>query len=516
MFPTVSAPARRRRLAAVLILVGVATVPLATGTPAAAATAPLVTPDGIGVRIDETALAEVVDDLETALVPDVQAAIDASGESFIVDADWASATFTGIDVALDLRAPHAGSPRGDLALTTTITDLVVQVHQTGQWWQPPECLWEFDFADAIAMDATALVDPAPLPGPPVTDGGGVEDWHADDIDVTRLAGPWTCDGYLLDEWWATSTDMGTPGSAAHGVQALMQATLADLAGQMWDDDIAPVLGSLTTLGAFAVDLAQLRADDHGVVATADVDATAGVRVAGWGPYPVGSTVDAGVTSNVGTLLATRTLGGVDSDVIVSLHPNVANQYLTAVHDRLNGAFGTTATSSTIASVLVDPTLGTCYAPSGWTTRLEAAVPPHLTPTGPGGAPEMQLPQTTVQVRNAGCNPSDPRVATFTGSLDDIAVASTGTPLSPRGSAATTTWTATRTQADAATAARVPPATTATLLPWAQGALATFLSTHVPAPVDLTVAGFPGHPATHCDTCGRYPGDQRITETFHIS
>jgi hypothetical protein len=129
---------------------------------------------------------------------------------------------------------------------------------------------------------------------------------------------------------------------------------------------------------------------------------------------------------------------------------------------------------------------------------------------------MQLPQTTVQFRNAGCSPSDPRVATFTGSMDDIAVTTWGLPLGPRGAAATATWTATRTQADAATAARVPPATDATLVSWAQGALATFLTGSVPGHVDLTVAGFPGHAATHCDTCGRYPGDQRITETFHIT
>lgn len=517
MFPTAPAapPHRRRRLAALVAVAIVTAAPLAASAPAGA-TAPLVTDDGIGVRVDETAVEDVVDDIEAALVPDVETALEAGGSAFILTADWTTATFTGFTAALDFRAPHAGAPRGDLTLTTTITGLELQVHSTGAWWQP-ECLIDVEYADPLTMDASALVDPAPLPGPPVTAGPAAQDWGDGDISATVAPGHSTlCYGYLIDAWWEVFGDPSIPGSGGAGVQALMQTALADLAGQMWDDNIGPVLGSLTTLGGFVVDLAQLRADDDGLVATADVDATAGVTVAGWGPYPVGSAVDAGVTSNVNTLLATRTLGGVDSDIIVSLHPNVTNQYLTALHDRLNGGFGTTAIGSSVATALVDPTLGTCYSATGWTTRLEAQAPPHLTPTGPGGAPEMQLPQTTVQFRNAGCNPTDPRVATFTGSLDDVAVATTGTPLGPRGQAATAAWTATRTQADAATAARVPAATAATLLSWAQGALATFLANHVPGHVEMTVAGFPGHGATHCDTCGRYPGDQRITETFHVA
>jgi hypothetical protein len=513
--PTPSSP-RRRRLAAALVVVASVATSLGTGSPAGAAAAPLVTDDGIGVRIDETAVADVVDDIEAALVPGVQSALDAGAGGIIDDPDWVTATFSTLDVALDFRAPHAGAPRGDLTLTTTISDVEARAYRYGAWWQP-ECLIELEFADELVMDASALVDPTPLPGPPVTAGPGVEDWHSDDISATIAPGYSTlCYGYLVDEYWLSFSDMSTPGTAAHGVQALMQDALADLAGQMWDDNIGPVLGSLTTLAGFAVGIGQLRADDHGLVATGDVDATAGVTVAGWGPYPVGSAVDAGVTSNVNTLLATRTLGGVDSDVIVSLHPNVTNQYLTALDDRLNGVYGTTAISSSIAAALVDPTLGTCYTATGWTTRLEGQAPPYVAPTGTGGAPELRLPQSRVQFRNAGCNPADPRVATFTGSLDDIAVVTTGTPLSPRGQAATAAWTATRTQADAATAARVPPATAATLITWAQGALGTFLTNHVPGHVDLTVAGLPGHAATHCDTCGRYTGDQRITETFHIS
>ena len=35
-------------------------------------------------------------------------------------------------------------------------------------------------------------------------------------------------------------------------------------------------------------------------------------------------------------------------------------------------------------------------------------------------------------------------------------------------------------------------------------------------VGCNPSGFTGHAVTHCDTCGRYSGDDRITETFHIS
>jgi hypothetical protein len=96
------------------------------------------------------------------------------------------------------------------------------------------------------------------------------------------------------------------------------------------------------------------------------------------------------------------------------------------------------------------------------------------------------------------------------------VSASGIPLSPWGWATTATWTATRTQADAATAARIPAATAATLLWWGQNALATYLGSSVPGHVDLNPAGFPGRTADQCVSCGQYTGDQRITETFHIS
>jgi hypothetical protein len=510
---------RGRLLTALVVAASVVAVPLSTATPAGAAAAPLLTDKGIGVRIDETAVADAYADIEADVLPLVEATLDAGvldHAGFIppMVPDWADATFD-LDLALDFTAPATGAPNGGLTLSLTVDDLFMRTYRYGEWWQP-ECHYYVEDFGTLTMDATVHPDPS---SPPVTIGSGGEDWSAA-TPVTSVAPGYSfiCYSYLTNgEFdWAGYSDMADPASPAGLVQDLLQTTLVGLADQMWDDNVWPVMSSLTTLAGFDVDIDELRADDHGLVAIADVDATAGVTVAGWGPYPVGSAVDAGVTSNVATLLAQRSLGGVDSDIIVSLHPNVTNQYLTALHDRLNGAFGTTAISSSIAAALVDPTLGTCYNPTGWTTRLEAQAPPHLTPSGAGGAPEMQLPQTTVQFRNAGCNPSDPRVATFTGSLDDIAVTTTGTPLGPRGAAATASWAATRTQADAATAARVPPATAATLLSWAQGALATFLTNHVPGHVDLTVAGFTGHAATHCDTCGRYSGDDRITETFHIS
>jgi hypothetical protein len=461
----------------------------------------------------------VVAEIEATLLPLVDAALDEGIATYmpVDDPDWVDATFD-LDLALDFTAPGVGAPNGGLTLTTTITDLRLELYRYGFWWQP-ECLFRVDVPETLAMDTTLLPSAGWLPASPVAPGPATEDWSLATADTEVAPGySWLCNNYLVNGGldWAGYSDVYDPSSPAGVVQELLVTGLGGLVDQVWDDNVWPVIGSLATLAGFDVDVAQLRADDDGLVVTADVDATAGVTVAGWGPYPVGSAVDAGVTSNVDVLLARRDLGGVPSDIIVTLHPNVTNQYLTAVHDRRNGDLGTTAVGSAVATALVDPVLGTCYLPGGWSTRLEAQAPPHLTPTGPFGAPEMQLPQTTVQLRNAGCLPADPRVATFTGSLDDVAVTTVGTPLGPRGAAATAAWTATRTQADAATAARVPPATAATLLPWAQGALATFLALHVPGHVDLTVAGFPGHGATHCDTCARYPSDQRITETFHVS
>ncbi|HYI60992.1 MAG TPA: hypothetical protein VEW93_04220 [Acidimicrobiales bacterium] len=512
----------RRSRRAVAVVVGlVAAVGLTVagpGAPAGATTAPLVTADGIGLRIDETAVTgQVLDDLvaaaDTAVADRLQDGAAAAASFFLstppdgVRVDYES------DITFDMVPPSVALPDGGMTLTTEITDLVVEYYVYGQWWQPECWIWVTADPATATVETTVEADPgtpaAPLPLAPSSSSWSTN-WPNESVSS------WICNAHIANYFdWDAFTDLNDPASPASLIEDDMEGLLAGLADDMWVDTIAPVLDSLDTLGGFDLDLGQLRFEDHGLIATGDVDATAGVAIGASGPYPVGSTVDAGVSTNVNSLLAQRAVSGTDSDVIVSLHPNVANQFLTALTDHLNGGFGTTTTSNAIAATLVDPTLGACYDPGDWTVRLTAQAPPLLLPTGTGGRPELQLPQMSLGVRNSGCNPGDPRVATFSGAVTDIAAPVTGTPLQPTYDGSAAGWSATRTFADAATAARVPPATDADLVPWMRSALSTFFTLLVPDLADLDVGGLGGHSATHCTACGRYGGDQRVTETFHL-
>jgi hypothetical protein len=181
-----------------------------------------------------------------------------------------------------------------------------------------------------------------------------------------------------------------------------------------------------------------------------------------------------------------------------------------VHAHLGGAYGTTPASDALGTALVGP-VPSCYLSGGWSTRLDAQAPAHLSATG--ASPEMQLPATTVEFLNSGCNPLGPEVATFTGAFEDIAVAAEGAPFSPPGwsSAGAASWPAVRTQGDpAATSWNAAPLT---LRPWARDALATFLVA-VPPHINMLPWGFPALPADPIGS-GGYSGDQRITETFDI-
>lgn len=509
--PTPS-PRRRRLLAALVVAASAVAVPLTTGAPAGAATAPLVTTDGIGIRIDENAIiGPVLDDIENSLVPSLKQEVltGASTHTGVASPSWIDATLD-LDLAIDfINAGTTGYPQGGLRLEAEVSNLEIRTYVSS----PPSCV-VFTRASPLTVVASSRVDATALPAAPFTALPTTNDWPSATVSAST-SGPPICSSFLTPPFdWAGFSDPTDPTSTASQFQSDLEGQLVDLLDHLWFDNVESVVGSLTTLAGFGVSYNQIRTDTNGLVATADVDATAGLIVEGWGPLPVTGTQDSGATSNVSTLLAQRGFGSVSTDVIVSLHPNVTNQYLAAFHDYTFGNYGWTPTSSALATALVDPTLGACYDPTEWGVYQEAQAAPYLTPTGSGGRPLMQLPQTTVYFWNPGCTLFD-WVATFTGTLYDIPVTVAGSPLGPRGSASTALWTAYRIQADAAAAARAPAATAATLRPWARDSLATFLAS-VPGHIEMTPGAFPWRTAVLCTTCGRFTGDQRITQGFQIT
>lgn len=513
--PTTPAPSPRRRrlLAALLVAASAVVVPLTTGAPVGAVAAPLITTDGIGIRIDENAiLGPVLDDVEASLYPYLKQEViaGASVHTGVASPAWIDAT-VDLDLGIDfIAAGTTGYPQGGLRLQANITNLEIRTYVSS----PPSCV-VYTRASPIAVAASSRVDTIALPGAPFWALPTTNNWSSATVTAS-VSGPPICSSFLTPPFdWAGFSDPTDPNSTASLVQSELEVQMQDLLDNMWLDNVESVVGSLSTLVGFGVSYNQIRTDTNGLVATADVDATAGLTIDGWGPLPVTTAQDAGVTSNVNTLLAQRSLGTVATDVIVSLHPNVTNQYLAAVHDYWAGWYDSwTPASSALDTALINPSYATCYSPTHWWTFLEGQAAPYITPTGTGGRPLMRLPQTTVQFYNEFSCDGWP-VATFTGSLYDIPVNVSGVPLGPRGSAATALWTATRTQADVAVATRTPPATTTTLRPWARDSLATFLAS-MTGHIDMAPGAFPWRTAVACTTCGRFVGDQRITQGFQIT
>ena len=516
-----SSPRRRRLLTAVVVAVSVVAVPLTTGAPAGAATAPLVTTEGIGIRIDENAIVgPVLEDLENNVMEPFmeQRVVDgALVHTGIIDPDQVDANLN-LELSFDfVNAGTTGYPQGGLLIDAVVTSFRIRTTVYGPWWLPV-CVLNADASTPLVMDASSRVDATALPATPFAALPTTNSWPSATVSESVALGySSTCIGYVTAPFdWAGFSDLTDPTSTASVIQAELEAQLQDLANDLWSDNVEAVVSSLTTLAGFGVSYNQIRTDTNGLVATADVDTTAGLTVYGSGPYSVTGAQAAGVTvSTLNTVLAQRSLGTVATDAIVSLHPNVTNQYLSAVHDYWGGSYDSgTWASSALGTALINPSYATCYSPDHWWTYMDAQAAPYVTPTGTGGAPRMQLPLTTVQFYNDWSCDGWP-VATFTGSLYDIPVTVTGAPVGPRGSASTAFWTATRTSADVAVTTRTPAATATTLRPWAREALGTFLAS-VPGHIDMTPGAFPGQTVSLCTTCGRVTGDQRITAGFQFT
>lgn len=504
-------PLRRRRVAVVTVIGLVfATIAATFGaSPVAASTAPLATTDGIGIRVDENAiLGPALEAIETELQPVVNQMITdgAIANSVMDDPDWADGS-ANLELSFDfVNAGTPGYPQGGLKVHADLEDIRMRFYRYGAWWQP-ECLIYVEPEDG-AIDASAYIDTSKLPAAPLTLNPIDATWDNDPSAGPAPGYSWTCNGYLIDEWWDGLWGDGS--DVAAQLEAELNGEAQELVDALWDEHVVPVVDSLDELG---ITFNQVRTDDHGLIVTANTDATGGLALPGapGGPYDVSATPESGASSNVNTLLANR------GEVIVSVHPNVVNQYLNAVN-QLSGQFMTiTPISSSIEDVLLNPADRAAYSDTGWRLRMKSTTQYYVTPSGAGGAPLMQVPSISLEFRNTSTGAAP--VATFTGSFTGLPLItelrSGASDFGPSiTSTAGSTLTLTRTQANAAAAA-VAPQTGAQLKPAAdEGIVAfnanTFLLYFTVAPISIG-----GLNVNLCTTCGRYSGDQRYTETFTV-
>lgn len=511
---TASEPRRRRRRTRGLALAGATAVLLAPALtacepPPPRPTAPAVTADGIALRVDETAFAApVIDQIEASMQPFVDQMIrdGAAADPPVNNPESITAT-SDLELSLDFLAPSAERPSGGLAIHATISAIEITYRKNPAigsrcsiWARP----------DTGTIDASASVDRTLLPSTPLRIDPIRATWD-DSPSVSTSGVCWT---YLIDDaiagWW---DDMwgNDSASTASKIEANLNGQLQTLVDDLWAEKVAPVLDSAT---GFGVSVAQLRTDDHGLLVTADVD---GSRFSLLGiPLDVSRAVDAGVSSDVDALLAQRSTAAGPSDVIVSVHPNVANQFLAGITALSGGALATTPLDAGIEQVLLPAGAGAAYADGGWSASLSATATPYVEPTGAGGGPRLVLPAARLVITNTSV--AGP-VATFDGLVAAIDLRTLVRP-------GATTWGPTfatdglqgllvRSQANADVAARNP--VPSTLLPTARAAFDAFNANTLVQFVSLSpiALGSNGLGVGLCTTCGRYPGDQRYTETFHV-
>jgi len=511
----------RRLAAALAVLVAAVAAPLVGAGPAAAANAPLVTQNGIAIKISDTA---VTDGLLATMEADLQALVDQylddGGSNFGPLSQVAG--FQGLDVAGDVEltfdalAPAPAHPSGGLTLVADIPDIDL-TYTMEQWWHAP-CTITVEPDPPATMTSKARVNPAMLPANPLLPlqaSTGV--WSATTPTETPTGVCWIYQSGGTNAFdWTGFTDRADPSSPASLIEDEVDTLLQGLVDDMWWGNTFPTVASLDPV--FGLTFNQVRTDTHGFIVTANVNATGGLTLPGLGgPYNVSTAVDAGVSTNINTLMASTTLGSDPSDIIVSVHPNVTNQYLHALNQALGGDLGTTAISAGIELPLLNLADRPLYDNTQWSMHLDAQAAPEAHAVAGSGLPVLQLPQVTLTFLNPTLDPVDPRVATFSGAVSAVDLASLGTtaPVVPAYEVSAATWTATLTQADAQAAARVPPATATALEPWMREAVDAFLSS-VPAYVTMDLQGLYGHPTTRYTTGLSYSGDQRYTETFDVA
>lgn len=497
---------RRRRFGAVALAVATVATTFAA-SPASAAPAPLVTEDGIGIRIDENAiLGPALQAIEDELQPFVNSRIyqGALDNSVMDNPDWVQGS-ADLDLSFDfINAGTPGYPEGGLKVRGDLRNIMMRFYRYGAWWQP-ECQFRVNPADGW-IEATAKIDTSKLPGNPITINPISAYWD-NDPDITREKGNFLCTGYLFDEWWDGL--WGNRTNVAAQLEAEMDDVAQDLIDDLWTDYVTPVVDSLA---GFGIGFGQVRTDDHGLIVTADVDATAGVTIPGAleNPYNVSAAEDSGVTSDVNALLAQR------GEVIVSVHPNVVNQYLLALNASLYGQFGNVPVPASIENDLLDPADRGAYADDGWEVGLSVNVRPYTKPTGPGGAPEMRIDDALLIVRNSNFGAAP--LAMYQGSVSAIGIVTEvragSNTWGPAYSPVNTSMSMSLIYADPAITAH--GADPNVLLPHLKSNIDYFNGQIFEPLVSLAPITIGGLSIDLCTTCGRYSGDQRYTETFLVS
>ncbi|MGH8951049.1 MAG: hypothetical protein ACRDX9_06475, partial [Acidimicrobiia bacterium] len=313
-----------------------------------------------------------------------------------------------------------------------------------------------------------------------------------------------------------------PQSTASKIEDKLDGTLQDMIDDLWAQHVQPVIESLVGFTP-GITINQLRADDHGLIVTADVNATNGVTIPGIPtPFDVSNAEDSGANSDVNALLANRTSAGGDSHVIASVHPNVANQFMSALNQALSGQLGgSTPVPAIIEDVLLDPSVHGSYPDGSWTVSLSTVSPdvaPFTQPTGTGGSPRLRVPDMLVRVRNLAI--SSAPLATFQGSMDGIDVTTKvhdlpggdrwGPTLDPSGASVNLAFVSGNTDVTAfgPDPADMLPFTKLSIQQYVANILVPFVSL---APIEIGTLS-----VDLCITCGRYAGDERYSETFKVT
>ena len=498
---------RRTALATAGVSLIAAVAPMISASPAAAVNAPLTTTDGIGIRLDENAIfGPALELIEDELQPFVNTKIyqGALNNSVMDNPDWVTGTAT-IELSFDfVNAGVTGYPSGGLKVHGDLTNILMRFYRYGAWWQP-QCLIHV-VPDNGYIDASAKVNSALLPSAPLQLNPITAYWDTTPTATVASGYSTLCYGYLIDEWWDGL--WGTGADVATQLEDELNAQAQDLVNDLWTDNVTPVVNSLNEFG---ITFNQIRTDDEGLIVTANLAVpTTGLVIPGSTTgFNVTNTPDAGVTSNINTLLAQNT-----REVIATIHPNVASQFLNALNQRLTTEWGFYSLSSTIKTVLIPTTLWGLYDDNEWYLRFTAPTAPNVTPTGTGGAPEVNLPSIQMEIWNVVRDENGP-IATFTGNMYDLNLVTqtTGTTWGPRiistnAILAGVTRTQTNGEALNPTATQLQPfARTA----WTLGATDLFTGfVNLPA---LTIGGLA---ITLCTTCTRFTGDQRYTEYFNVA
>lgn len=505
-------PRRRSWLAAMALGLTAIVAPTVAPTPAGAALAPLQTADGIGIRVDEWAIqGPALEAIETALQPTVDDLVQEGAEAAqLMDNPDHVISESNLELEFDILAPaNPARPYGALQFNATIENIEIEYYRYGEWWQPECWIWINPYDSTIQV--TANVDPTNLPAAPIEVQPAIADWD-DDPEISTNNG-W-CYGYLFDEWWEGFQDSfsgNDPESTASQVEDQIDAISQDLVDQVWEENVTPVLDSLESFG---ITVSDLHTDDYGLIIKADVDATAGILPPGTTGTPVNVTnaQDSGADSDIDALLAEY------DEIIVSIHPNVVNQFLYALNVKLSTAFGQPSLNGpAVETLLLPPAVHGNYPDGSWVLRAlsgGAANAPYVTPDPVTGAPNLQAPNISLAFRNGSTT-----VATFVGPMTEIDLVTAvraaspewGPALDPTNSALNVV----RTQANA-DAAQLPAQSSAQILPYAKTVMTQYSNTTFVQFLSLAPIVLYDLSVDLCTTCGRYAGDERYTETFRVN